>query len=371
VTIVEYSGLAEKTFYYRTNRGSFTQLPLVPQGGDDYLAEIPGQPHTTMVEYYVYARDNGGLEATDPAGAPGELFSFLVAPMEAIIDDPFETAGGWTVGAPDDDATTGIWVREEPVGTIQNSSQCQPEYDHTPDPGEICFVTGNGVPGGAAGVNDVDGGKTTLFSPVFDLTGYDIATVSYWVWYTNNLGNSPGQDFWDVDVTGDGASWVALEHTTESTNAWVERSFALEDQIELTDQVRLRFVASDYGAGSLVEAAIDDFLLTGIERPTTGVAGEATPHRLVTGLDPCRPNPFNPWTGITYRLSDAGRVKLRIYDVSGRLVRTLEDGLVSEGAHELRWDGRNATGRPVASGNYFLRLDAPGFMQVRQMTLVR
>ncbi len=177
----------------------------------------------------------------------------------------------------DDTATSGAWVRADPVGTTATAGgQAQPEDDHTPDPGVICFVTGNGVVGGAPGDNDVDGGKTTLLSPVFDLAGAESASISYWRWYTNNLGNSPGLDYWTVEVTSDGSNWVQLEHTTASANVWGQYTFNLEQYVPLTNQVRIRFIADDAAPGSLVEAAVDDIVLSVVRAPVTGVAADAT-----------------------------------------------------------------------------------------------
>ncbi|MGD8394037.1 MAG: FlgD immunoglobulin-like domain containing protein, partial [Candidatus Eiseniibacteriota bacterium] len=224
---------------------------------------------------------------------------------------------------------------------------------------------------GAAGDADVDGGKTTLFSPVFDLEGYEAAAVDYWLWYTNDRGNSPGEDTWLVQVTSDGQNWETLESTTQSTNAWVERSFVLSEVVELTSTVQLRFVASDYGSGSLVEAAIDDFVLSGMEI-TVDTDPAGTPGH-VTWLERPSPNPFNPRTSIHFELAEGGRVTLRIFDVTGRQVRTLVDGALSVGRHALDWDGRNDAGRPLASGTYYLRLEPAGSApaQVRRLTLVR
>jgi hypothetical protein len=372
VSIVEYSGLAEKVLYYSAGGSPFTSLTLQSQGGNDYLAEIPGQPYTTLVRYYVYAQDGIGLESTDPPGAPAVTHSFAVAPTDTVIDDAFESASGWTVGAGDDDATTGIWIRAEPVGTTYSGYQIQPEYDHTPDPSQICFVTGNAGAGEPAGTADVDDGKTTLFSPVYDLHNYMAVTVSYWVWYSNNRGNNPGQDTWVVEVTANGTDWVALENTTESTmEAWVQRSFLLDDHIDLTDQVRFRFVASDEGAASLVEAAVDDFLISGTYAVFTGV--ESVPGAIVyeNRLELTRPNPFRAETRITYQLARPGRVDLRVYDVAGRLVMTLVEGRVDAGRHHVVWEGRNVSGNRVASGVYFARLTTDGFTQVRRITLLR
>jgi hypothetical protein len=371
VTISDGSSLAESTLYYRTGGGAFTPLTLQRQVGNEYLAEIPGQPHGTVVKYYVYVRDDAGFESVDPPGAPDSTHAFAVAPRVTIFEDDFETDQGWTVGAAGDDAIRGIWVREEPVGTVYQGYQIQPEFDHSPDPGEICFVTGN--EGTDPDSSDVDGGKTTVFSPVLDLSGLRTASVSYWVWYSNNRGENPASDPWTVKVTENGQNWIELEETEVSTGeTWVQRSFVLDDYIELTNQVQLRFVARDEPYASLVEAALDDFIVTGVIDTYTGVDPE--PPAIVVRedrLDPCRPNPFTEGTRMTFALVRSVPVGLRVYDVRGRLVRTLVDGRVEAGLHEARWDGRNADGRAVASGVYFAQLRTPEATRVRRLLLLR
>jgi len=71
------------------------------------------------------------------------------------------------------------------------------------------------------------------------------------------------------------------------------------------------------------------------------------------------PNPFNPSTTIRYSLPKAENVTLQVFDVGGRLVRTLVRGVKKPaGAFEVQWNGTDAAGRPVASGVYFYRLTA-------------
>ena len=83
------------------------------------------------------------------------------------------------------------------------------------------------------------------------------------------------------------------------------------------------------------------------------------------------PNPFNPETVIRYDVpAPGGKVTLTVYDVSGRLVRTLVDGVQTAGQHSARWNGRNGE-RGVASGVYFCRMTAPGFSGQRKMVLLR
>jgi hypothetical protein len=84
------------------------------------------------------------------------------------------------------------------------------------------------------------------------------------------------------------------------------------------------------------------------------------------------PNPFGPSTTISFQVPDGGGdVTLRIYDASGRLVRTLVDGHEPSGARGVSWDGRDDQGRPLASGIYFYRLTAPTFSESRKMFLLK
>jgi serine protease AprX len=83
------------------------------------------------------------------------------------------------------------------------------------------------------------------------------------------------------------------------------------------------------------------------------------------------PNPFNPRTEIAFELAAAGQVKVDIYDIRGRLVRTLERGSYPAGRHTVVWDGRDNHGAEPASGIYFCRFRSGRQAQVLKMTLVR
>ena len=84
------------------------------------------------------------------------------------------------------------------------------------------------------------------------------------------------------------------------------------------------------------------------------------------------PNPFNPVTEIAFQVPSGGaEMSLRIYDVSGRLVRTLVDGYEPSGARSVSWDGTNDTGEKVASGMYTYRLTSPSFTESRKMLLLK
>ncbi|MFH1279535.1 MAG: FG-GAP-like repeat-containing protein [Candidatus Eisenbacteria bacterium] len=101
---------------------------------------------------------------------------------------------------------------------------------------------------------------------------------------------------------------------------------------------------------------------------STSVAGGSPVRSSI--LLPNRPNPFNPSTIIPIRLGGPARVTVGVYDVAGRIVRTLHQGPAS-GDLDLLWDGTDGSFRPVASGVYFSRVEVDGSVETGRMVLVR
>jgi len=117
-----------------------------------------------------------------------------------------------------------------------------------------------------------------------------------------------------------------------------------------------------------VQTILDDLFGEPYSPPTAVDDGAAPvrPRRLAV-----HPNPFNPRTEIRFSLQRAGAVELAVYDVAGRLVRTLLDGALPAGDHEAVWRGLDTRGRAVSSGTYYARLGTAEGVQVRAMSLVR
>ena len=174
-----------------------------------------------------------------------QVFSFDIILGDAIplAYYTFEEPAGWTAGIEGDDATAGIWESAVPVATFFDGNQAQPGTDNSEN-GEKCFLTGAATSPGSVGFDDVDAGRTTLQSPVFNLIDYEETLVSYSRWYTNDVGDNPGTDHWKVEVSSDGGqSWSTLENTSESDDSWVQKNFLLASiGIQLTDQVQFRFI---------------------------------------------------------------------------------------------------------------------------------
>jgi hypothetical protein len=357
---------------YENEMGTFT-VPLNSTGaGNGYEAYIPAQVGGTRVQYYIVAENTDGYRAHHPKNAPDELNCFVVGTPVVLVEEDFETDSGWIVGDVDDDATGGIWVRADPNGT-SFYGPVQPEDDHTADPGVMCFVTGNAPPGSAQWASNVDNGKTTLSSPVYDLSAYANLWLRYYRWYSNDTGVTEVTDDWVVDVSPDsGQSWVRIETLPASDRTWRFIERYIPDYITPTSSVQFRFVASDDDPSSIIEAALDDFSITAyIDTTTTVVGSPSLPPGLVR-LDQNYPNPFNPETQIRIAIGGPGEiVTLRIYDVTGRAVASLLESEHVAGEKHVRWNGRDRNGRQVATGVYFYRLEAGGRILSKKLVVLR
>jgi hypothetical protein len=116
----------------------------------------------------------------------------------------------------------------------------------------------------------------------------------------------------------------------------------------------------EFMLGSLLN---EPYVPTGIEPPATPKAA--------LRLEQNHPNPFNPETTIRYTVPTGGLVDMKIYDVSGRLVRTLVSRELPAGEHSVLWDGKNTGGESVASGVYFYRMIAGGQAVTKKMVMLR
>lgn len=104
--------------------------------------------------------------------------------------------------------------------------------------------------------------------------------------------------------------------------------------------------------------------------PPTGIATEDVPPAglwLRSGV----PNPFQAQTSVTFDLPEAGHIRLAVYDVLGRRVKVLLEGVVDEGSRTVFWDGRSASGRDSPSGVYFVRLEWRGQVRTQKLVLAR
>ncbi len=99
------------------------------------------------------------------------------------------------------------------------------------------------------------------------------------------------------------------------------------------------------------------------------IGAEDLPHRFEVAQN--YPNPFNPSTTIKFALPSRGHVIVRVFNVRGELVATLQDGVMEGGPQSVVWNGRDATGSSVSSGIYLYKVAAAGTEIVKKMALLK
>lgn len=113
-----------------------------------------------------------------------------------------------------------------------------------------------------------------------------------------------------------------------------------------------------------------DYSVNAISMEQAADVGDPLYTRTVV-LDQNEPNPFRRFTQIRYALTEAGPVRLEIFDAGGRVVRTLVDAVQEEGIHSVSWDGRDDPGQSVSPGAYFYRIVTPTGADSRKMIVLR
>ena len=123
-------------------------------------------------------------------------------------------------------------------------------------------------------------------------------------------------------------------------------------------------VLSAVGAELVSVAAVDR---DGRDLATT-ITAKVAP--LAFALHPAYPNPFNPFTNLSFTLPTASAYTMKVYNVAGQLVRSYE-GMGAAGLNVITWDGRDNVGNDVSSGLYFFKLSAGVYNATSKMVLMK
>jgi hypothetical protein len=250
----------------------FQAFPMNEISDNVYEANFPATACGTSLRYYVSAETTTNTVATDPQGAPAAFYSAVSATGgNVVFADTYNTDQGWTVV--NEGLTDGAWQRATPHGA---GDRGDPTSDAN-DSGTLCFVTDN-----ATGNSDVDGGPTRLVSPVLDLSTGSSHVFSYQWWFTND---DQDIDRLTVQISNNGGTtWTQVasyQGDPLASGQWRTATFVFEDFLPGTNNVRIRFNATDNPNDSVTEAGIDDFRVSSLECG----AGETelTAFQVVTG----------------------------------------------------------------------------------------
>lgn len=235
-----------------------------------------------------------------------------------------------------------------PVDAYVNTRRSNNPY------GEVATPTWTSLNGSKLGPNTYPGYSGTVFEPIDEYKG-DLARNYFYVtarYYTEDAGWSSSPMTNGADIEPWAVAMLLQWHEQDPVSAKeIERNsavFALQGN-------RNPFIDHPEWAARLYETG------TGVE----------TPARVAVLLRQNVPNPFNPVTEIAFELPWPAPVRLAVYDLAGREVRTLLQGDFDAGEHRVVWDGRDGRGSVVGAGTYFYRLAAPTGVRVRKMVLVK
>lgn len=194
-----------------------------------------------------------------PASPTWQFSTLFEDAVKTVYAEDFNSDdGGWQIGG---DAASGAWVHGKPIRALHTDALSQPGSCLG---GAGCFFTGQN-PGGITDKADVAGGTTTLTSPAFDLGGAAAATIQLGrFFYKSDAGPGPRlavdllvpreDDPGEYDAHP--LELLSAPTTQHADNLWLPREFTTCDTKHLVDGARLRFSATDLGAG-ILEAAVD------------------------------------------------------------------------------------------------------------------
>jgi len=352
--------------FYSTDGVNYKSIALTKADTNLFQGTLPKQPSGSIVRYYASAMANIGSENALSAASANEPLVFVVG-FHQVFSEDFEKENSWQTNISGDNALTGIWTRDIPVGTYNTPGDfVQQDTDHTPL-GSYCYVTGNNNKAGMKreiGYDDVDQGQTTLLSPSIQLTPAINPVLRYWYYYSNNQGQNPGRTTWVAQLSTDnGFSWKDLQRTTTSTAGWQNASFVLKEITPELPAIKLRFVASDNIAAA-VEAGVDDIEILDASSIPSSVNAYARNEKLL--LNPPYPNPALRNLQFTYVVPTTGTVRISIKNVLGETVRVVESGNRLPGNYHAEYSISD-----LAPGNYWLQLDANGESRYQHLIISR
>jgi len=412
-----------------TNSSNSTDPWVELQGGDGAYCAIAENRSYYYLSYqngYIMRRivdDNGNViewTRVDPAGGGGYLFinPFTLDPNNT---DMMYVAGGTTLWRNSDltaippfsgnpatinwtqftnaavtSTITAVAAAQTPTNRVYFGTGTGQVYRiddaHIGNPTSV-NISGVNFPGGAyvsnISIDPTDGDKVIVVFSNYQVLSIFKTDDSGSSWtpvsgnleeYSNGAGNGPSVRWVGIlPLSGGTTAYFAATSTglysTQQLNgmstSWVQEGAYTIGNV-VVDMVKTRQSDGLVAVASHGGGIYSNNVITGIVE-----ASDVLPEKFA--LSQNYPNPFNPTTNIRFGISDLGLVELKIYDINGRLVRTLLNETKAPGSYEIQWDGKDHDGNEVASGAYFYRLKAGDpsagsgqvLVGVRKMILLR
>jgi M6 family metalloprotease-like protein len=362
-------------------------VTIVPDATN--ISRDPAYADTTSLDYHL-AIHSGSVDAGDPAGSDpdgsvadqgafGGAATLMTGPdlvqnLAAVVTNDTTITISWDGRTPEGSDFYAIYSYTASgfapdvlnfIGTIDAATNV---FQHHPLEGchyyRVSYIDGAGYMGGFSNEAGECVAGPDLIPPTAEVV-YPNGGESFAPGDTINIqwtaDDNRGVDSVSIYYSGNNGEDYTLLASGEPNDLsyeWIAPDIS-------SDSCVVRVVAFD--PSLLTAEDVSDTLFTIKPVSTDGELPAAT-----YALSQNFPNPFNPTTTIHYDVkAGGGQVSLRVFDVSGRVVRTLVDGHQTEGARSITWNGTNDRGQSVASGIYFYRMMAPGFTETKKMVLLR
>ena len=204
------------------------------------------------------------------------------------------------------------------------------------------------------------GSSTTVTTPKYTDTIYQIGTT-YLIVAKYTFVSGTLNDYCDL--------WVNPNLTqTEPAPMLTDSSYTVSD-LNSVGSVCLRQGAWASSPSVVIDGIRFAKAWSSLGSTVTSVANQADERVTSFKVYQNFPNPFNPSTRISYNLTQTGSVRITVYDVLGRSLQTLRDGVENSGYHEVVWNARSANGTVLPSGIYFCRVQSGNQSKVIKMLL--
>ena len=355
--------LIDTTVYLELDTRFGITIEIVDQDGIA-LSDVNVQLYAQVDTFYTVSNDSGyafvdnvfpadyivhtgkwGYQTTCDSVYFDELDSMETVTIEERYYDDFSMDFSWEINST---ASKGAFVREKPNPTFDDGSSVQPGYDAYGDCFDFAFITGNAYTEEIA-EDDIDDGMTSISSPIMDLSSNTNTFINYYHWlYLKSFGSQNPNDSLNVWVTN-GADSVMIESFDHSSaqRDWVYSSIQIDGLIDVTDEMRVHFIAADNSPGHVFEVGIDVFSVSEEELQST-TDKVSSKNRILL-----YPNPM-----LTGEQMNFNRIlsRVEVYNMTGQLVLENENqsGISTKG---------------LKSGMYIVKLIDGSYEQIDKVIL--
>jgi hypothetical protein len=213
------------------------------------------------------------------------------------------------------------------------------------------------------GADTSDAGKLSSNAVISDISNFSFSgTIDALFWGIGKNGNCVGISSGEWLSTTDGYLGLKLKKGTKTYFGWLRISVSMSDK-------SASFTVKDYAYNSIANQPILAGQSTSAALINANIYSQATQKDVNSNHFTIAPNPVSNSTTISFVLAQSQKVSLTIYDMNGRLIKTLVDEDMQQGTHQLIWNVRDEKGNSVTTGIYFLKMQMGNYAETRTIVV--